>query len=63
MSYQRQNPDAPLLWSVSRMTASGIALLPGLLAGISLAARWGAGLLGITGAVYSAWVLLVEIVR
>jgi len=44
---------------------------PGLLAGISLAAHWGgglywlaaAGLLSIAGAVYSAWILLVEIVR
>jgi hypothetical protein len=53
------------------MTASGIALVPGLLAGISLAAHWGGGLywlvpaslLGIAGAVYSAWILLVEINR
>ena len=42
-----------------------------MLAGISLAAHWGGGLswlvpatiLGIAGAVYNAWVLLVEIVR
>jgi hypothetical protein len=67
----RQNPDSPLLWSVSRGTASGAALFPGTIAGISLAAHWGGGLywlaptvlLGIAGAVYSAWVLLVEIVR
>jgi hypothetical protein len=60
-----------LLWSASRMTASRIGLFPGLLAGISLAAHWGgalywlaaAGLLSIAGAVYSAWILLVEIVR
>jgi hypothetical protein len=46
-------------------------LLPGLLAGASLAAHWGGGLywlvpaslLGIGGAVYSAWILLVEILR
>jgi hypothetical protein len=71
LKFWRQNPDAPLLWSASRMTASGGALLPGLLAGIFLAAHWGGGLywlaptslLGIAGAVYSAWVLLVEIVR
>jgi hypothetical protein len=69
--YRQQNPDSPLYWSVSRMTASGIALVPGLLAGISLAAHWGGGLywlvpaslLGIAGAVYSAWILLVEIMR
>jgi hypothetical protein len=44
---------------------------PGTIAGISLATHWGGGLywlaptvlLGIAGGVYSAWVLLVEIVR
>lgn len=69
--FWRGNPDSPLYWSVSRMTASGVAMLPGLVAGVSLAAHWGGGLywlapaclLGIAGAVYSAWVLLVEIVR
>jgi hypothetical protein len=69
--YRRRNPASPLMWSVSRMTASGIALVPGLLAGASLAAHWGGGLywlvpaslLGIAGAVYSAWILLVEINR
>jgi modulator of FtsH protease len=68
---RRQNPNSPLLWSVSRMTASGLGLVPGTVAGLSLAAHWGGGLywlvptalLGISGAVYSAWVLLVEIVR
>jgi modulator of FtsH protease len=71
LKFQRQNPDSPLQWSVSRVTASGVALFPGTIAGISLAAHWGGGLywlaptvlLGIAGAVYSAWVLLVEIVR
>jgi hypothetical protein len=71
LRYKRQNPDSPVMWSVSRVTASGLALLPGLLAGISLAAHWGGGpywlvpasLLGVVGAVYSARVLLVEIVR
>jgi hypothetical protein len=71
LTFQRQNPDSPLRWSVSRMAASGVALGPGAIAGISLAAHWGGGLywlaptalLGIAGAVYSAWVLLVEIVR
>lgn len=69
--YRRQNPDSPLYWSVSRITASAAGLLPGLIAGISLAAHWGGGLywlvpsslLGIAGAVYSAWILLVEILR
>jgi hypothetical protein len=71
LKFRRQSPDSPLLWSASRMTASGLALVPGLIAGISLAAHWGGGLYwlapaalgGIAGAVYSAWVLLVEIVR
>lgn len=71
LKFKRQNPNLPLLWSASRMTASGIALVPGMIAGVSLAAHWGGGLYwlaptalcGIVGAVYSAWILLVEIVR
>jgi modulator of FtsH protease len=71
LKFQRQNPDLPLQWSVSRAAASGVALVPGMIAGVSLAAHWTGGLywlvptalLGIAGAVYSAWVLLVEIVR
>jgi hypothetical protein len=71
LKFQRQNPDSPLLWSVSRGAASAVALVPGMIAGVSLAAHWSGGLywlvptalLGIAGAVYSAWVLLVEIVR
>jgi hypothetical protein len=71
LKFQRQNPDSPLKWSVSRVASSGGALVPGTIAGVSLTAHWGGGLywlaltalLGIVGAVYSAWVLLVEIVR
>jgi hypothetical protein len=72
LRYRRQaGPDDPIYWLVSRMLASGLPLFAGLLAGISLAAHWGGGLywlvptslLGIAGAVYSAWVLLVEIMR
>jgi modulator of FtsH protease len=71
LKFHRQNPDSPLLWSVSRATASAVALVPGIIAGVCLAANWSGGfywlvpavLLGIGGAVYSAWVLLVEIVR
>jgi hypothetical protein len=52
------------------MAANAVATVPGMLAGISLAARWGGGfywlapttLLGIAGAVFSSWILLVEIV-
>ena len=71
LKFQRQNPDSPLLWSVSRAATSGVALVPGTIAGLSLATHWGGGLywlvptalFGLAGAVYSAWVLLVEIVR
>jgi hypothetical protein len=71
VTYQRRNPDSPVYWSVSRMTSNAVATVPGMLAGVSLAARWGGGfywlvptaLLGIVGAVYGAWILLVEITR
>jgi hypothetical protein len=71
LKFQRQNPDSPLMWSVSRVASTGVALVPGMIAGVSLTAHWGGGLywlaptalLGIVGAVYSTWVLLVEIVR
>jgi hypothetical protein len=67
----RSNPDDPTLWSVSRIAATGLGMVPATLAGVSLIIRWGGGfyllvpatLLGIFGAVYSAWVLLVEIAR
>ena len=53
------------------MASTAVATVPCTLAGISLIAHWGGGLcwlaptalLGIVGAVYNAWVLLVEIVR
>jgi hypothetical protein len=69
--YRRRNPNDPLLWSVSRKTCTAAATVPAVLAGLSLALHWGGGLywlavtalLGIVGAVYGAWVLLVEIVR
>ena len=71
LRFWRANPDLPAYWSVARMSSSAAALLPGLLAGVSLAATWGGGffwlvptgLLGIAASVYSAWVLLVEIMR
>ena len=51
--------------------AETLATVPCTIAGTSLAAEWGGGLywlaptvlLGLVGAVYNAWVLLVEIVR
>lgn len=71
LSHRRRNPADPLLWSVSRMACTAVATVPGTLAGLSLAVHWGGGfywlaatgLLGIVGAVYGAWVLLIEIVR
>ena len=69
--HRRQHPDQPLLWSVSRMSASAVGTITGTIAGLSLIVEWGGGLywlaaaalLGILGAVYNAWVLLVEIIR
>lgn len=71
LGHRRQRPEDPLLWTISRMTGTAIATVPCTLAGFSLALHWGGGfywlaataLLGIIGAVYNAWVLLVEIVR
>jgi hypothetical protein len=71
LAYRRRNPNDPLLWSISRMVCTAAATVPATLAGLSLAVHWGGGLywlavtalLGILGAVYGAWVLLVEIVR
>jgi len=71
LTYRRKNRDDPLLWTVSRMVGTGAATVPCTVAGFSLALHWGGGLfwlaptalLGTVGAVYNAWVLLVEIVR
>lgn len=65
------HPDHPRLWTLSRMAATGSGMVPAVIAGVSLAVHAGGGfywlvptaLLGIAGAVYSAWVLLVEILR
>jgi modulator of FtsH protease len=71
IKHLRANRSDPILWSVSRMAATGMGTIPATLAGVSLIVKWGGGfyllvpasLLGIFGAVYSAWVLLVEIAR
>jgi hypothetical protein len=71
LGQRRRNRDDPLLWTISRMASTAVATVPCTLAGISLIAHWGGGLYwlvptawpGIVGAVYNAWVLLVEIVR
>jgi hypothetical protein len=60
-----------VLWTVSRMAGTAAATVPCTVAGFSLALHSGGGfywlapaaLLGTVGAVYNAWVLLVEIVR
>jgi hypothetical protein len=71
LAQRRRNRNDPLLWTISRMASTGLATIPCTIAGLSLATGWGGGLywlaptalLGIIGAVYNAWVLLVEIVR
>ncbi len=71
LKFRREHRDTPLLWSATRMTSSAAATVPGTLAGLSLLVHWGGGfywlvptaLLGIVGAMYGAWVLLVEIIR
>jgi hypothetical protein len=71
LSYRRQNRADPLLWTVSRMAGTAAATVPRTVAGVSFILPGGGGfswlaataLLGTVGAVYNAWVLLVEIVR
>ena len=71
LNQRRRNRRDPVLWTVSRMVSTALATVPCTIAGVSLAAEWGGGLywlavaalLGIVGAAYNAWVLLVEIVR
>ena len=65
------SPDDPIWWFLSRVAVAQVPVTCFLLAGISLTLRAGGGLLwtvpgtllAFTGAVYNAWVLLVEIVR
>jgi modulator of FtsH protease len=71
LKHLKLNPTDPLLWSVSRIASTAMGTIPATLAGASLIVKWGGGfyllvpasLLGIFGAVYSAWVLLIEIAR
>jgi hypothetical protein len=71
LSYRRQNRADPPLWTVSRMGGTAAATVPCTVAGFSFILHGGGGfywlaataLLGTVGAVYNAWVLLVEIVR
>jgi hypothetical protein len=69
--HRRSGPQDPWLWHVSRRTATAAPTVPAIVAGVSLALGWSGGvywlvpmvLFGIAGAVYSGWVLLVEILR
>lgn len=71
IAHRRRNRNDPMLWTISWMTSTAVATVPCTVAGLSLTAGWGGGLywlvptalLGIGGAVYNAWVLLVEILR
>jgi modulator of FtsH protease len=65
------NPDDPWTWFASRVGATLLPALGYLTAGITCLVRHGGGLywlvpatlLAFVGAVYNAWVLLVEIIR
>lgn len=67
----RANRADPAVWHIGRTGATAAATVPACFAGISLGVRWGGGaywlvpavLFGIGGAVFSAWVLLIEIMR
>ena len=67
----RRHRDQPLRWTLSRVICTAVATVPATWAGISLAAQRGGGLYwlaaatlaGVVGAVWNAWVLLVEIIR
>jgi modulator of FtsH protease len=69
LATQRQQSDDPATWHRARIATTAAAAVPAAIAGVSLVAHWGGGLywlvptalLGIAAAVYSAWVLLVEI--
>jgi hypothetical protein len=71
LATRREQPDDPGAWHRARIATTAAPGVPAAITGISLILRWGGGLywlvptalLGIAAAVYSAWVLLVEIVR
>jgi len=71
LATRRDRPEDPGAWHRARIATTAAPGVPAAIAGLSLIAHWGGGLfwlapaalLGIAAAVYSAWVLLVEIVR
>ena len=68
---RREHPEDPAAWHRSRIATTAAPAIPTAITGLSLIVHWGGGLywlapaalLGIAAAVYSGWVLLVEIVR
>jgi hypothetical protein len=70
LNQRRRNRKGPMLWTVSRIASTALVTVPYTIAGSSPASGAGGlywlartALLGIVGAIYDAWVLLVEIVR
>jgi modulator of FtsH protease len=71
LATRRDRADDPAAWHRARIATTATPGVPVAIAGMSLIAHWGGGLywlapaalLGIAAAVYSGWVLLVEIVR
>jgi hypothetical protein len=70
-AYKKADPNHPRSWHVSRIFATLPAALPAVVGGILLILQADGGffwlaaaeLLGIAGATYNAWVLLIEILR
>ena len=70
LNQRRRNRKDPMLWTVSRIASTALVTVPYTIAGSSPTSGAGGlywlartALLGIVGAIYDAWVLLVEIVR
>jgi hypothetical protein len=68
---QVESGKAPIGWTISRWTVRALAIVPLIVGGLSILVESGGGLywivagivFAIAGAVASAWVLLVEILR
>jgi hypothetical protein len=71
IAIKHADPKHPRSWHVSRVMATAPAGVPAVVGGVSLIMQAGGGffwlataeLLGIAGATYNAWVLLIEILR
>ena len=65
------SPDHPYWWFLSRIAVTQFAVLPLMLAGLSMIIGKGGGLfwlgagvlVAFAGSVYNGWILLVEVVR